>query len=334
MRTLLRPLERVPRSVLRAVLAATSVLLVGVAAFHFRSTLPSLSRIGHPAPAWLGLALLAQLASLLAYALIVREFLAVRGVSGRVRELVRATVGGVAIGSSLPGGQAISTAYWYRLLRQEGASPGTAAVALAGAMLAGIVSLAGVLVIGVAAAGDSGPAASFRLPILIGTAATVAAYCAFGRRFARAAGTVITRLTSAALGDLAVRGRSLLRIAVLAFLNWLLDCICLLASLLAVGAHVPLRSVLLTYALSQIVASIPLLPGGGGTVEVSLSLGFAAFGHTSSAVVAGVLLFRLISCWGLIPIGWAAVAFEGRRLPRRISVPAARLRPAHAEAVS
>ena len=37
-------------------------------------------------------------------------------------------------------------------------------------------------------------------------------------------------------------------------------------------------------------------------------LGFAAFGHTSGSIVAGVVLYRLISNWGLVPIGWAAIA--------------------------
>ena len=41
----------------------------------------------------------------------------------------------------------------------------------------------------------------------------------------------------------------------------------------------------------------------------------AAFGHTSGSVIAGILLFRLISCWGLVPVGWLAIALEGRRLP-------------------
>jgi hypothetical protein len=181
-----------------------------------------------------------------------------------------------------------------------------------------------VLVLGVATAGDSGPTASVRLPILIGAAAAVALRRALGPGLARLARSVVGRFTSASLDELALRGRPLLQIACLAYLNWLLDCACLLASLLAVGAHVPLRSVLLTYALAQVVASIPLLPGGGGTVEVTLSLGFAAFGHTSSAVVAGVLLFRLISCWGLIPIGWAAVALGGHHVPARINLRVAR----------
>src|SRR5262249_39262010 len=97
--------------------------------------------------------------------------------------------------------------------------------------------------------------------------------------------------------------------------NWLLDCASLCAALAAVHADVPAQSIVLTYAIAQLVASLPLLPGGGGSVEISLALGFAAFGHTSGNVVAGVLLFRLISCWGLVPVGWLAVALEGRSLP-------------------
>jgi uncharacterized protein (TIRG00374 family) len=83
---------------------------------------------------------------------------------------------------------------------------------------------------------------------------------------------------------------------------------------------VPLQGVLVVYALAQMVNQLPLLPGGGGSVELSLSLGFAAVGHTSGEVFAGVLLFRLISCWGLVPIGWLAVAIDNR-LPAGRPVP-------------
>jgi uncharacterized membrane protein YbhN (UPF0104 family) len=75
---------------------------------------------------------------------------------------------------------------------------------------------------------------------------------------------------------------------------------------------------LLTFALAQLVASIPVLPGGGGTVEAALAVGFAAFGHTAGPLVAGILLFRLISCWGLVPLGWAVVALDGLRERRLV----------------
>jgi uncharacterized membrane protein YbhN (UPF0104 family) len=323
----LRLVERGPRNLTRLALVTGAAAVAAAAALHFRSSPTFLSRIGHPAPLWVALALLAELLSLLAYALIVRNLLARSGVATRVRELLGATVGGIALGASLPGGQALSTAYWYRRLRQQGGTPRAAAVALTGAMLAGVASLAGVFVLGVAAAGSSGPAAGLRLPILVGAAVAVALHRLVGRSISRAGRRVITRFVSEPLDDLAMRGRPLLEVACLAYLNWLLDSVALLASLLAVGAHVPLRSLLLTYAVAQVVASIPLLPGGGGTVEVTLSLGFTGFGHTSGPVVAGVVLFRLISCWGLIPIGWAVIALDRRSLPRRIDTAAAGLRP-------
>src|SRR5262249_46494222 len=185
-------------------------------------------------------------------------------------------------------------------------------LALAGSMIAGIVSLAGLLVAGVVVAGNAGPCADWRIPIVVSAAVLLAVRIAFGRRLGAGARRVIARLTPIAAHDLAMRGRRIAAVAGAAFLNWLLDCACLVASLQAVGAHVPARSVLLTYSLAQIVAAIPLLPGGGGTVELSLSLGFAAFGHTSGAVVAGVILYRVISCWGLIPVGWLAIALDGR----------------------
>jgi hypothetical protein len=76
----------------------------------------------------------------------------------------------------------------------------------------------------------------------------------------------------------------------LGYLNWLLDCVTLLGALLAVHATVPWAGVLLAYGLGQLVAGIPLLPGGGGTVEAALALGLVAVGGRTGAIVAGVIL--------------------------------------------
>jgi uncharacterized membrane protein YbhN (UPF0104 family) len=67
-----------------------------------------------------------------------------------------------------------------------------------------------------------------------------------------------------------------------------------------------------------LVAGIPLLPGGGGTVEAALALGLVAVGGRTGAIVAGVILFRLISAWGLVPIGWAIWTLGHRRGPRTV----------------
>jgi uncharacterized membrane protein YbhN (UPF0104 family) len=241
--------------------------------------------------------------------------------------LLRATLGGIAMGASLPGGQVASAAYWYKQLRQEGAARSLTGLAMVGSMVAGVLSLAGLFVVGVAAAGGDGPLAAVRMPILEGFAVVVALVVLSRGATARAVARLVRRLAPGLPEGYSPKRGSLLAIGVLAVANWLFDCACLCAALAAVHASVPARSVLLAYTLSQLVASLPLLPGGGGTVEATLALTFAAFQHTSPSVLAGVLLFRLISCWGLIPVGWLAVVLERRPVLLR-GAPA--LRPAAA----
>lgn len=100
----------------------------------------------------------------------------------------------------------------------------------------------------------------------------------------------------------------------LTWLDWLADCLALYASLMAVHATVPARGVILVYILAQLVAQVAVLPGGGGTVELSLAAGFAAFSGHHGTVFAGVLLYRFLACWGLIPIGWLAVLLDSVRM--------------------
>jgi putative heme transporter len=299
---------RIPKRPLQIVLVALVASLLVLAVFRSRSALPLLGRLRHPESSWLTIAVLAELGSLAAYALIVRELLRVGAVRARLSALVRATLGGIAMSASLPGGQVASAAYWYRQLREEGAGRSLTALAMAGSMVAGVVSLAALFVAGVVAAGGEGPLAAARTPI-VEVAAGIAILAVLFRDRAWRLGR---RLVPGLPAEYSPSRRSLAAIGVLAFANWLLDCVCLWAALTAMHANVPVRSVLLAYTLAQLVASIPLLPGGGGTVEASLILTFTAFHHASAAVVAGVLLFRLISCWGIVPIGWLGVALDRR----------------------
>jgi uncharacterized membrane protein YbhN (UPF0104 family) len=308
-------LERIPRRLVRLIFMLGGAALVVGVALRSRSLLAPLGTVTHPHLGWLTVAVLAEAASLAAYALIVRNLLGFGDVAARMRSLLRATIGGIAMSASLPGGQAASAAYWYKQLRREGADGGLAALAMIGSMLAGVLSLAGVLVIGVAAAGHHGPLAAARLPILGAGVALLVLHWVLRRRVASASAWFTRRFTPERANRISASGRDIAAIGALAYANWLFDCASLYAALAAVHASVPLQSIVLTYAIAQLVASLPLLPGGGGTVEVSLALGFAAFGHTSGSVIAGILLFRLISCWGLVPVGWLAIALDGRRLP-------------------
>ena len=59
------------------------------------------------------------------------------------------------------------------------------------------------------------------------------------------------------------------------------------------------------YALGQLVSAIPILQGGGGTVEATIAAGLVVAGRATTAVVTAVLLYRVIGAWGLVPLGWA-----------------------------
>jgi uncharacterized membrane protein YbhN (UPF0104 family) len=300
---------------------ARSLLIVPVAvglavlALHSGSATAPLSRLRGAEPGWLLLAVLAQAASLLSYALIVRALLRAGAVTARLSALVRATLGGIAMSASLPGGQVASAAYWYRLLRKEGADTSRATFAMVGSMFAGVLSLAALLVVGVAIAGGHGPLGGARIPILACCAASIVAVAAGRRAVAPLLRPLLPSRLASLRGLASLDRRGMLALGALALANWLFDCGSMWASLAAVHAHVEPQSILLTYALAQLVAAVPLLPGGGGTVEATLVVTFAAFGHHSGSVIGGVLLFRVISCWGLVPVGWLAI-LSGRSLPQ------------------
>jgi uncharacterized membrane protein YbhN (UPF0104 family) len=279
-------------------LAGALVAVVAVALFVVSVTsnellTGSLHSLWHVDPALLVVSIVIEALSLAAYGLMVKRLLARVGVSTTVRPLLGTTLAGVALSSSIPAGAAASAIYWYRALRAYGADRRQATHVLIVITLVSIASLAALVAAGTGIAEAGAVSASARLTILAGVAL----------------------LATGLLTRRAVRSVYHLGVAALASANWLLDCLALYTALRAVGADVPFRALVATYAVAQIVAVIPLLPGGGGTVEASLALGFAAFGHTSGSVVAGVVLYRLISNWGLVPIGWAAIAAHHRVHP-------------------
>jgi uncharacterized membrane protein YbhN (UPF0104 family) len=146
-----------------AVALVTGAMLV-VAGLHLGSSLPSPRQIGHPDLPWLAIAVVAEAASLLAYALLVRKLLAAGGVAGNTLALLRAAVSGIAMLATLPAGAALSGTYWYRQLRRHGAERGLAALVLGTTAIAGLLSLTGILIVGVG--GDAGQLADVRVPII------------------------------------------------------------------------------------------------------------------------------------------------------------------------
>jgi putative heme transporter len=109
--------------------------------------------------------------------------------------------------------------------------------------------------------------------------------------------------------------------------NWVLDCGCLALSFVAVGVGVPWKGLLLAYGAAQLAANLPITPGGLGVVEGSLTITLEAFGGQGFSLVAVVLLYRILSFWVGLPVGWATwavMAWADRRSgpgPEVVAVP-------------
>ena len=88
--------------------------------------------------------------------------------------------------------------------------------------------------------------------------------------------------------------------------RWLFDYLTLLAALTAVGANPDPVLVLLAFAISQMLASIPLTPGGLGIVEAGLVATLALAGINGADAVVATFAYRLFSYWLPMPVGLGA----------------------------
>jgi uncharacterized protein (TIRG00374 family) len=109
-----------------------------------------------------------------------------------------------------------------------------------------------------------------------------------------------------------------------AALNWLADLACLAASVHAFGLPVTFTGVAVAYLGAQVVRQIPLTPGGLGLIEASLVAALVAAGSPYGGAAAAVLVYRLLSCWLVIPVGALAFAIlrrRSRKLPASPALP-------------
>jgi putative heme transporter len=293
---------------LRELRIAGTVAILGVAVYlvvaRRGSIEHALSLLGRAQPGWIAVAVAAELASLVFYVALVRVLLQLGTVTVPFRALFSLTVIGIAMINSIPGGQAISTIYWYEQLRRYSVRRSVAAFVLLVSTLVGIATLVLLAAVGLAA-GSRGFASQARFPVLAVAAAIVIAAVLGRRWFVPAALWTIRHLGgSDAAPEEPIAANHLVLLLVLGFLNWLFDAAVLFAAVTAMGQTIPVRGVVVAYTLGQLVSAIPILPGGGGTIEATMSAGLIFAGGTSAAVIAAVLLYRIVSAWALVPLGW------------------------------
>ncbi|UNX54743.1 flippase-like domain-containing protein [Georgenia sp. TF02-10] len=85
------------------------------------------------------------------------------------------------------------------------------------------------------------------------------------------------------------------------------------ASLAAFGQSLPLTSLAITYLASNSVGAVVPSPGGIGPVELALTTGLSVAGIPYATALSVAILFRLLTFWGRVPIGWAALRHLQKR---------------------
>ncbi|WP_165839405.1 lysylphosphatidylglycerol synthase transmembrane domain-containing protein [Klenkia marina] len=318
------PVARWWRPVLGVLLAVGAVVAVVV----FRqSVLGWFATIASTDPRWALAAVAVQLLSM--QCLVWQQQLLLRSGGGVAPQgsLTATVYGGNAIAVGLPlAGSAASVAYGFRRMRDLGNNAVLVSWTLAVSGVCSTVALAAVVAVSSAATGSTVGAVVASLasvaavvPVLTLLAVTRSAeaknlvvkllmtvLAPLSRWFrvlrpAVVGPAVDDALTS--LGSIRPGARNAVAAGLLALANWVLDALCLLFAVHAVGAELSLRGAALAFAAGALVSSTRLTPGGIGVVEAAVASALVAAGLPAAQAVPAVVVYRFISLWLLAAIG-------------------------------
>jgi uncharacterized protein (TIRG00374 family) len=304
----------------------------------------SLGLLGRVNVAYLALALGLEVVALISYTELSRTVLA-PSAPGRWR-MFRINMASLSVSHVLPGGAAPGTAIGYRLLTESGVPGPTAGFGVATQGIGSAVVLNAIfwvaLIISIPFNGFNplyGVAAACGAVLLGIFAGTVfllskGKYRSIGwlRRLANHVPFVTPEKVSNLLQEVAdrvdvlMRDRRLLKHALgWAAANWLLDAASLGVFLFALGARLAPTSPLVAYGLANILAVIPITPGGLGVIEGILIPTIVGFHVPKTIAILGVIGYRLINFWLPIPAGGAA--YLSLRIGGHPNPPPAQLSP-------
>ncbi len=103
------------------------------------------------------------------------------------------------------------------------------------------------------------------------------------------------------------RDRTRLKTAIIwAALNWLLDAASLWAFTASIGHYVLPFELFVAYGVANVLAVLPITPGGLGVVEFVAAGLLASFGMPYSSAFLAVIGWRLVNYWLPIPLGTLA----------------------------
>jgi len=237
------------------------------------------------------------------------------------RRFTRLGAGALLAGWALLAGGVISAVAWVLVLVGGGLASGrTLALVIAVPCVALAIVVAGL--IGVAA----------RRPRLRGALeGYLAQALKLGARLLRWPATdpmLALRAWAERFGALRIRPSTWVIATADALVNWLADAAVLAVSILAVGAAVPWRDLLLVYLAGIGAQALSLTPGGLAITEGAISVALVASGLRVGQAVAAAVLYRLVSFWLIAAVGWLILLVLRVRTPAAEAAPEPELEPA------
>jgi uncharacterized protein (TIRG00374 family) len=333
-----RAKRRIPKPVRRLVgFVVAFVLLYFLVLPKLSQQKGRLNLLTHINLAYVAASLVLEAASLVAYALLTRSILSQFGKPPRLRRLVQVGMSTLAITRVLPGGSAAGTGLGYRLLTDMGYSQADAGLTLAVQSVGSAAVLNALLWVGLVVsiplrALHQSPGSGALPKTLYITAALFGALLVgiFGfvvlsltrgqdralrivhavcRRLKFLDEEAVVRMVQRVSDQLKVMvsNRSLLlRAVVWAGANWLFDAAALWVMVAAFHYRLGPDALIVSYCIANIVAALPITPGGLGVVEVVLTSALTAYGAPGQVAALGVIAYRLVSFWLPIPAGGIA----------------------------
>lgn len=244
----------------------------------------------------------------------------------RWRAVITSQLAGNALAKVAPGGGAMGGALQYKLLVRAGAAPAATVTALTAVNVLVFGMVLAMPVLAIPALLRGGVNNTLEHTALAGLVVFIAA-SALGavllstdgplRWSGRQAQRVRNRLRNKSeplrhLPERLLRERDRLlatlgprwKRALLATVGrWTFDYLTLLAALAAIGSHPRPGLVLLAFCGAQVLAQIPITPGGLGFVEAGLSAMLVLAGVSAGDALLATFAYRLFSYWLPLPLG-------------------------------
>jgi uncharacterized protein (TIRG00374 family) len=274
-------------------------------------------------PALLAAGLGLELVALWCYAPLMKAALGEAGLPLSLGRLFRIQMSTRALSSIVPGGSAASSALGYRLMTLSGVSGPDAGFALATVGLGsavvlnlilwcglivsipirgvnaiyGSAALAGVIVMGIAAG------LVFGLMEGQGRSEVIIRWIARKLHFNDDKAAIVLHRVAERLEQLISDKQLLGRVAFWAALNWLFDAAALWIFLRAFGVSLSVDALIISFGIANVLAAIPITPGGLGYVDTSYIGMLVGFGAGPRKAALGVASYRFAQFFFPILLG-------------------------------